>query len=68
VVWEWTGQGGAHNVASAEDSESDFESGDAVSEEGNTFEQSFDNTGIQLYYCTPHEAVGMLGAIEVVEA
>ncbi|WP_297889371.1 halocyanin domain-containing protein [uncultured Halorubrum sp.] len=68
VVWEWTGNGGAHNVASVEGSESDFDSGDSVSEEGHTFEQSFDNTGIQLYQCTPHQANGMLGAIEVVEA
>ncbi|MEZ3164460.1 halocyanin domain-containing protein [Halorubrum sp. RMP-47] len=67
VVWEWTGNGGAHNVASVEGSESDFDSGDSVSEEGHTFEQSFDNTGIQLYQCTPHQANGMLGAIEVVE-
>ena len=68
VVWEWTGNGGAHNVASVEGSESDFDSGDSVSEEGHTFEQSFDNTGIQLYQCTPHQANGMLGAIEVVES
>ncbi|WP_435094437.1 halocyanin domain-containing protein [Halorubrum sp. N11] len=68
VVWEWTGEGGAHNVASTENSESDFNSGDSVDEEGYTFEQSFDNAGIQLYYCTPHQAVGMLGAIEVVDA
>jgi halocyanin-like protein len=68
VVWEWTGQGGAHNVASVEASESDFESGNAVAEEGTTFEQSFDNTGIQLYQCTPHQGNGMLGAIEVVES
>ena len=68
VVWEWTGEGGAHNVESVEESESDFSSGDAVAEEGETFEQSFDNTGIQLYRCTPHQANGMLGAIEVVEA
>lgn len=68
VVWEWTGKGGAHNVESVEGSESDFSSGNAVSEEGSTFEQSFDNTGIQLYRCTPHEANGMLGAIEVVES
>jgi halocyanin-like protein len=68
VVWEWTGEGGAHNVASVEGSESDFNSGDSVSEEGETFEQSFDNTGIQLYQCTPHQANGMLGAIEVVES
>jgi serine/threonine-protein kinase len=68
VVWEWTGQGGAHNVASVEGSESDFDNGETVAEEGYTFEQSFDNTGIQLYECTPHSANGMLGAIEVVEA
>lgn len=68
VVWEWTGQGGGHNVASVEESESDFENGETIGEEGYTFEQSFDNTGIQLYECTPHSANGMLGAIEVVEA
>ncbi|ELZ39573.1 halocyanin domain-containing protein [Halorubrum tebenquichense] len=68
VVWEWTGNGGGHNVASVEDSESDFDNGEIIGEEGYTFEQSFDNTGIQLYECTPHSANGMLGAIEVVEA
>ncbi|RAW46096.1 halocyanin domain-containing protein [Halorubrum sp. 48-1-W] len=67
VVWEWTGEGGAHNVASAEGSASDFDSGDAVDDESETFEQSFDDAGIQLYYCTPHESNGMHGAIEVVE-
>jgi serine/threonine-protein kinase len=67
VVWEWTGEGGAHNVASAEGSASEFDSGDAVAEEGTTFEQSFDEAGIQLYYCTPHQANGMHGAVEVVE-
>lgn len=67
VVWEWTGQGGAHNVVSADDSDSEFRSGDATSESGNTFEQSFDSTGTQLYYCEPHRAQGMRGAIEVVD-
>lgn len=66
VVWEWTGEGGAHNVASAEGSESDFKS-EIIDEEGHTFNQSFDNTGIQLYACQPHKAQGMKGAIEVVE-
>ncbi|GAB7010327.1 halocyanin domain-containing protein [Halorubrum trueperi] len=68
VVWEWTGEGGAHNVVSAEESASDFESGDAVDDEGATFEQSFDDAGIQLYYCLPHETSGMIGAIDVVES
>ncbi|MFW5917461.1 MAG: halocyanin domain-containing protein [Halorubrum sp.] len=67
VVWEWTGAGGAHNVVSAEGSDSEFESGDAVESEGETFEQSFDDPGIQLYYCVPHETSGMIGGIEVVE-
>jgi serine/threonine-protein kinase len=65
VVWEWTGNGGTHNVASVEGSESDFKS-DLYDSEGETFEQSFDNTGIQLYVCEPHETQGMKGAIEVV--
>ncbi|OYR46566.1 halocyanin domain-containing protein [Halorubrum sp. Ea8] len=68
VVWEWTGEGGAHNVASVEGSATEFDSGEAVAEEGETFEQSFDSAGIQLYQCTPHQANGMLGAIEVVES
>ncbi|WP_049982537.1 halocyanin domain-containing protein [Halorubrum sp. BV1] len=67
VVWEWTGQGGAHNVQSAEDSATEFNSGSAVSEEGTTFEQTFDSAGVQLYYCLPHQASGMLGGIDVVE-
>jgi halocyanin-like protein len=65
VVWEWTGEGGSHNVASVEGSESDFTS-DYYDSEGETFEQSFDNTGIQLYVCEPHQTQGMKGAIEVV--
>ncbi|MUW14433.1 halocyanin domain-containing protein, partial [Halorubrum sp. CBA1125] len=67
VVWEWTGEGGAHNVVSAEGSNSQFDSGQQVEEQGHTFEQTFDSAGIELYYCTPHRANGMLGAIEVVE-
>ena len=67
VTWEWTGEGGGHNVASVEGSESDFTSGNRVEEKGHTYEQSFDNTGTQLYVCEPHIASGMKGAIEVVE-
>ena len=67
VVWEWTGEGGAHNAVSTEDSATDFDSGSAVAEEGNTFEQTFDSAGIQLYNCVPHQASGMLGGIDVVE-
>ena len=67
VIWEWTGEGGLHNVASTEESDSQFNSGEPVGEEGHSFRQSFDSAGIQLYHCTPHQANGMLGAIEVIE-
>ena len=62
VTWEWTGKGGSHNVVA--DSGADFES-DLVSEEGFTFEQTFESSGVITYYCTPHRGVGMKGAIIV---
>ncbi|GAB3698124.1 halocyanin domain-containing protein [Halorubrum pallidum] len=61
VVWEWTGQGGDHNVAA---DSGNFES-ETVGEEGHTFEHTFEESGIHEYVCTPHEAVGMKGAIYV---
>ncbi len=61
VVWEWTGEGGSHNVA-AEGGE--FKS-ETVGEEGHTFLHTFDSTGKFKYACTPHEAMGMKGAIVV---
>lgn len=62
VVWEWTGKGGAHNVV-AEDGT--FESGDPVGEAGATYRYTFEQTGIYRYYCNPHRAVGMKGAVVV---
>ncbi|MCU4800899.1 halocyanin domain-containing protein [Halobacteria archaeon HArc-gm2] len=62
VVWEWTGEGGAHNVVS---NDGDFESGDPVAEAGTTFEYTFEEDGVYNYHCVPHEAVGMKGAIVV---
>ena len=67
VIWEWTGKGGAHNVASVEGSETEFDSGESVEGEDNEYEQSFDSAGSQLYICEPHKAQRMKGAIEVVE-
>ncbi|SNR51859.1 halocyanin domain-containing protein [Halorubrum vacuolatum] len=66
VRWEWTGAGGEHNVESDEGSVTEFSSGDAVAEEGETYEYTFEDEGNVLYVCTPHIGVGMLGAIEVV--
>ncbi|TKX78541.1 halocyanin domain-containing protein [Halorubrum sp. SD626R] len=61
VVWEWTGEGGGHNVAAES---GDFES-ETVSEAGHTLEHTFEESGIHEYVCTPHEAVGMKGAVVV---
>ncbi|ESS03299.1 MAG: halocyanin domain protein [uncultured archaeon A07HR67] len=66
VVWEWTGEGGAHNVVSEDASATQFDSGDPVDEQGYTFEETFEEAGIQLYYCTPHRGNGKLGGIDVV--
>ena len=65
VTWEWTGRGGQHNVVAAEESASEFES-DLAREAGTTFRQTFES-GPQLYFCNPHRARGMYGAVAVAE-
>jgi halocyanin-like protein len=64
VTWEWTGKGFQHNVF-AENGR--FES-DLYQEEGATFEHTFDSAGVYKYYCSPHESVGMKGAVLVGDA
>ncbi|WP_049912878.1 halocyanin domain-containing protein [Halococcus thailandensis] len=59
VVWEWTGEGGSHNVVAESGA---FES-DLVAEDGYTFEHAFDSANIYRYVCKPHESLGMKGAI-----
>lgn len=63
VNWTWTGQGGAHNVVSESDSVFEFDSGDAVTD--GSFSYTFEEAGAALYYCTPHRASGMKGAVLV---
>jgi len=63
VQWDWTGEGSAHNVVSPEDGPLD--SGDAVDAEGVQFEYTFEEPGIYRYVCTPHEGLGMKGAVVV---
>ncbi|MFB6074469.1 MAG: halocyanin domain-containing protein [Haloarculaceae archaeon] len=62
ITWQWTGQGGSHNVVG---DNADFRSGSPVGEEGHTFEHTFDSDGIYKYYCQPHKPLGMKGAIVV---
>ena len=66
VVWEWTGRGGSHNVASNDEY---FYSGSPVDEAGHTFEHSeaFEDPDVYLYHCEPHVDVGQKGAVYVVE-
>jgi halocyanin-like protein len=60
VIWEWTGQGGSHNVV-AEDGT--FDSGSPVG--SGTYEYTFESDGIYNYFCSPHKGSGMLGSIVV---
>ncbi|MFC7095878.1 halocyanin domain-containing protein [Halobaculum marinum] len=61
VTWEWNGQGGSHNVVANDGS---FES-ELVAEAGHTFSHTFESEGVYEYYCQPHEALGMKGAVVV---
>jgi len=62
LVFEWTGEGGAHNVAGQDDA---LNSGDPVAEAGVNYEESIDEDGIYEYECTPHAGQGMKGAVVV---
>jgi len=61
VVWEWTGRGSSHNVVAEDGS---FES-DLAAEAGFTFSHTFEEAGVYRYVCTPHQSLGMKGAIVV---
>ena len=66
IVWEWTGEGGGHNVVP--DGQTDFDDfgqDEVVDEEGHTVENTFDEPGVGLYVCEPHRAPGMYGAFIV---
>lgn len=66
VTFEWTGEGGAHNVL-VRDGPADIEHEDLEDQSGLTNEAtvSADDAGITRYYCMPHEAQGMKGAVVV---
>jgi halocyanin-like protein len=62
VIWEWTGEGGQHNVVA--ESGGDFES-ELTATAGFTFEHTFEEEGIVTYYCQPHRSLGMKAAVAV---
>jgi len=63
VTWEWSGMGSRHNVV---DDGGGFESS-YYAAEGATFSREFAEPGVAKYYCTPHENLGMVGVVEVVD-
>jgi len=63
VEWEWSGEGGGHNVVS--DGDGPLDSGSAVSSAGVNYEHTFENDGIYQYVCSPHQGLGMKGAVVV---
>jgi len=65
VTWEWTGEGGQHNVVTA-DGPATLES---ELQESGSYQLEFteDHAGITNYQCEPHASLGMLGAVAVGE-
>jgi halocyanin-like protein len=61
VVWEWTGDGGVHNVLA----EGANWGSELVDQAGHTYSRTFEEAGIHKYYCEPHEGMGMKGAVVV---
>ncbi|MFA9518254.1 halocyanin domain-containing protein [Halopenitus sp. H-Gu1] len=62
VVWEWSGEGGQHNVVEADE---EIFGSELTDEAGHTFEHVFEEEGTFRYRCEPHEAVGMKGVVAV---
>ena len=60
VTWEWTGNGGAHNVVA---NDGTFESGQTQT--SGTFDYTFEEDATHTYYCNPHQGAGMKGAVVV---
>ena len=61
VTWEWTGEGGSHDVVAQDGT---FES-ELTAEKDHTFEHTFDSSGTYKYFCEPHKTMGMKGVIVV---
>jgi len=66
VTFEWTGEGGGHNIVADEDSDIDVDvEEEEIDEAGHAAEYTFDEAGNYLYICEPHIAQGKVGAIVV---
>ena len=66
VIWEWTGEGGDHNVVAAEESDFDVSpQTELIADAGHTTEETFEEAGNYLYLCEPHVGNGKIGAVIV---
>ncbi|MDS0282769.1 halocyanin domain-containing protein [Halomicroarcula sp. S3CR25-11] len=63
VQWEWTGNGGGHNVV--QEGGDTLDSGEPVASAGINYENTFDTDGIYNYICEPHVSLGMKGSVVV---
>ena len=65
VTWEWTGEGGEHNVETVE-GPAELDS-DLTAEAGFTYDFEFtdEHEGITDYHCAPHDALDMKGSVAV---
>jgi len=63
IAFEWTGSGGAHDIAF----QGDIEKSEIYSERGRNFEVTLDEPGVYRYTCRPHEGIGQRGGIVVDE-
>lgn len=61
VTWEWTSDGGSHNVVAESGA---FES-EYHSDAGATYSYTPSESGVVRYACTPHKPMGMKGALLV---
>jgi halocyanin-like protein len=62
VVWEWTGEGGGHNVVAMDGT---FNYGATTLGDTTEFEHTFSEPGVYRYYCEPHESLGGRGVVVV---
>jgi halocyanin-like protein len=71
INWEWTGNGGAHNVYNDDQlssvDERLFDSEEPVDTSGVQYSFTFEsgNTGVHPYACSPHRSLGMRGVVVV---
>lgn len=66
IVWEWTGEGGGHNIAPEGETDfDDFGDEEIVDSDDRTVEDTFEEEGVGLYLCEPHAGVEMYGGFVV---